>query len=181
MVAENPTRKRKAGERGPVVPVLLKLKARHLYLNEGLPCRAISQQTGVDEATLYRMASREGWTAVRREQKNRLIQRQDMRGDEIRKQAEEAIAERATLIASKALTVTEAGLDQGDLDGAKQAQAASSALKNLVTSARVLQSPIGSVGTESGPQSFNLFFVGSPPKNSPGEPKQVTEVEAKSV
>jgi len=178
---EPPKRKRKAGERGPGIPVLTKLMARSLYLNECLPLRAIAEQTGLPMETIGRMASKEGWTAARRAKKEELIRRQDAKGDLLRSEVEESLAERATLIASKALTVTEAGLDQGDLDGAKQAQAASSALKNLVTSARVLQTPPGSATTEAGSQSFNLFFIGAPAQQAKVEPKQVMEVAAKSV
>lgn len=178
-VAEPPAqpRKKKPGERGPEIPVLLKLQARALYLNEGLPYRAISDRTGIPVETLHPMASKEGWVAARRAHKARLIASQDAKGDELRAQVEAQLAERAVLISQKALNVTEKGLDQGDLDGAKQAQAASSALKNLVTSARVLQNPgIGSA-SESSVTNFNLFFAPSGPKPE----VQVTEVEAKSV
>lgn len=172
--------KRKKGERGPSIPVLTRLQARNLYLHECLPTKLIAERTGLPVGTLHSMFQKEGWTKLRREMEARLISKQDARGDEIRAQAEEAIAARATAIAAKALTVTEAGLDQGDLDGAKQAQAASSALKNLVTSARVLQTQPGSA-VESGPTNFNLFFVGQPMGQGQGEPKHVTEVTAKTV
>ncbi len=151
--------------------MLLKLQARALYLNEGLPYRAISARTGLAEASLHRMASQEGWVECRRAQKKRLIAAQDAKGDELRSQVEAQLAERAVLISAKALNVTEKGLDQGDLEGAKQAQAASSALKNLVTSARVLQNPGSSVG-EGSTVNLNLFF--SPPKIE-REAKQVQE------
>jgi hypothetical protein len=180
MVAAAPAviRKRKPGERGPEIPALLKMKARSLYLNACQPIRVIAEKCGLPEHTVRRMASYDGWVKLKDQRKEALIANQDTRADELSAQVMTAIADESLEICGEALKVTRSGLEQGDLEGAKKAQAASSTLKNLVTSAKVLRDP-GSSAIEQGPGITNFFFVGSGVTQGASEPKPVTEIEAK--
>lgn len=177
MVAEAPVRKRKVGERGPETPVMVRMKARTLYLNECLPIKVIAERCGLTPATISRMAHKEKWTVVRRQQKERIIAKQDAQGDTLLAQAIEQIRNESIELCKPALDSVRSGFDTGGLNGAKQAQAASAALKNLATSFRALNES-SDPSDQPSVVAFNLFFAGRP---EAAKPEQVTEVEAKTV
>ncbi len=181
MVAEAPI-KRKVGQRGPEIPVMTKLKARTLYLNECLPAKVIAERCGLRPEQIDRMASKEGWTTVRKSQKERIIQKQDAQGDSLLKEAIESIRTESIELCKPALNSVRDGFETGGLNGAKQAQAASAALRNLASSFRALSESDGSENQPS--HTLNMFFVGGAAQGlsqgqAQSEPKQVTEVGAK--
>lgn len=157
---------------------MVRLKARTLYLNEMLPAKVIAERTGLKPAQIDRMACKEGWTALRREQKARIIKKQDAQGDSLLKEAIEAIRNESIELCKPALDSVRDGFDAGGLNGAKQAQAASAALKNLATSFRSLSE---TEGTDQ-PQSiaFNLFFTGRADAIQKPE-KTVKPIEVKTL
>ncbi len=181
MVAEAPLKK-KPGERGPEIPPMVRLKARTLYLNEMLPAKVIAERCGLKPADIDRMAYREGWSKARRERKSRIIQKQDAQGDSLLKEAIESIRTESIELCKPALNSVRDGFETGGLNGAKQAQAASAALRNLASSFRALSESDGSENQPS--HTLNMFFVGGAAQGlsqgqAQSEPKQVTEVGAK--
>ncbi len=181
MVASNveaPSAKRRQGERGPEVPILSRLQARNLYLNECLPYRTISERTGIPTVTLMRMASKEGWTAVRRAQKERLIAKQDARGNEMRDQVVDAIASASEQYAIRGLQRVGEALERTDRDAAKDFQALTAGVKNLATTARAMREPVGAGSSEQGPSAFNFFFIQPGAPVAHHEVKKVVEISA---
>lgn len=156
-------------------PILAKLKARNLYLQEGLGAKAISEATGIPDYAIHRMSHREGWVAIRRANRARLLQKQDARTNAIGDQVIEAIAAASEEHAIRALQKTGEALERTDRDAAKDAQAYSSTVKNLAGVAKAMRDP-GAAAVGEGSNTFNLFFVGR--SEAIGPAKLVTEIEA---
>lgn len=180
MVAETEKPPRKVGEHGPAVSILTKVKARNLYLNERLPYAAISEQTGLTTKTLQCLASREGWTAVRRQQEKRMIESSDARANAMRSDVVEAIAAASEQHAIRGLQKVGESLERSDEFAAKDFQSYTAGVKNLATLAKTLREPAANMdGAQT--LNLNLFFVPAVVPTSQAEPKQVTEVSAKTV
>jgi len=172
--AEPIAKKRKPGERGAAIPVLVRLKARALYLHECLPTRTISERTGLPVGTLNAMFRKEGWTAQRRAQEARIVAKQDTQGEAMRSEVLEAINSESVELAAESMKRIRESLTRTDDKAAKDFQAYTAGARNLVSINRAISAP--SAGTDQQSQSFNLFFIGAPVAPSKEEPKQVTEV-----
>ncbi len=162
------------------IPIRIRTQIKTLYLVHGMAPKEIEAMgLGVTCATISKLAWREGWTKNRKESLSKAEASIDARTSEAAKAVSEALAMESEELCFKALDVTRSGLVQGGMNGAKQAQAASSALKNLASTARMLREPAANVGTDQGSSiALNIFF--SPPV-AKAEAKQVTEVTATPV
>ena len=153
MVAEAPIKR----ARGPEVPLLLRLKARTLYLNGGHSYKAICEQTGITYPALKQMAHKEGWTVVRRKQEETLVAKQDAQGCAIREQVLEQINSESVELAAESMKRIRLALERGDKDAAKDFQAYTSGAKNLVSINRAISAP--SAGTDQGSTTLNVFIA----------------------
>lgn len=151
--------KREPGERGPEVSILTELKARNLYLHERLSYLEISEKTGIPVRSLQALASRKGWTAVRREQKRRLIEKQDARNAAMQNAVVEAIASASEEHAIRGLQRAGEALERNDKDAAKDFQAYTAGVKNLAGVAKLMRDGTGSAVESGGSISMNFFFA----------------------
>lgn len=149
--------------RGPEIPLLMRIKARNLYLMQNLGWDAIGKQCGYSPKALAHLAHREKWTEEKRQRKAALLKSADARMNSMQSEVVEAIASLSEQHAIRALDKTGEALERGDPNAAKDAQAYSSTAKNLVSIARESRNPSS---TESGQASgsINLFFL---PTNLP--------------
>ena len=159
------------------IPFLSKLKARNLYLTQGLTYADIAKETGIKQSTLEQMAYREGWTAIRRRTTQKLVEQQDARTRAMQDEVVEAIASTSEQHALRALEKTGQALERDDRDAARDSQSYSAAAKNLVGIVKALRDP-GSASEGSSP-TLNFFFIPAPAANP--EPKQAEAIEVKSV
>lgn len=161
--------------RAAAIPIYLRVKARNLYLNQCLPFKAISQATGLGVEVLERLSCREGWTALRRAQKERLMKAADAGALAIESEIVQTVVTEGSELLLKTLQKTGEALERNDRDAAKDAQAYSATAKNLVSVVRSIRDNSGDGGDKVTGMELNLFFMGNQPTQ---EVKQVTEVEA---
>lgn len=169
----------KTNARGATISVLAKVKARNLYLNQGLSVPTVAKEVGVSEAAIRKWADREGWAAERRAVYSRLVQKQDARTDANRSAVVEAIASEAEEHALSAMRNVGESLKRSDEFAAKDFQAYTAGVKNLASTARMLREDSSGSKVEGSRLELNLFFMGQQPTSQ--QPKQVVEVETKSV
>jgi hypothetical protein len=155
---------------------------RTLYLVQGLQPSDIERMgIGFTANQVSQMAHREGWTGLRKKALAKGEESARASAEAAVSRVSEAIAIESEELCFKALTQTRSGLDKGGLEGAKQAQAASSTLRNLAGVAKMLREPANGSGDMDRP-NMNLFFVGvAGPVQAQSEPKRVTELDAKPV
>lgn len=183
MVAEYPApvvadKKRTLSSR---IDILTRSKARNLYFFQEASHERISKETGLTVMAVGQLISREGWAKEKRQRIARLAKAHDTRVAGLDSEIIETIATRAEQHALEGLDRVAEALQRSDRDAAKDFQAYTSGVKNLATTAKAMREPIGAV-TETGGNSFNLFFVGAPmigqaQAEAKAEPKQVTEIE----
>lgn len=177
MVASAETAERKPQLRNGEHPFLAKLKARNLYLQDNLSHQAISEATGIPVRTLQQLANTEGWVAIKRRNRARLLEKQDARISAMAEEVIDAIASSSEQHAIRALQKVGESLERNDRDAAKDFQAYTAGVRNLATTAKALRETGVSVATPTNLQA-NFFFA---PAYAPIEAKQATEVEAKRV
>lgn len=151
---------------------------RTMYLVQGLqPSEIEAAGVGFTANQVSQLANREGWTKLRRNALQKGKESAQASVDSAVSAVAEAIAIESEELCFKALNQTRAGLDKGGLDGAKQAQAASSTLRNLNSVAQAIRKPAES-GDPAASTNLNLFFIASPsvPAVKPGE-KTVAPIE----
>lgn len=149
---------------------------RTLYLVQGhTPAEIENMGLGVTRQQVSQWAWRYDWAATKGKAKSTVEQGARAHVDASVSRVTEAIAIESEELCFKALKETRAGLDAGGLNGAKQAQAASSTLRNLAGVAKTLRDPAATAdGSE--PRNLNLFFVGLPGAAMPVEPKIAEKV-----
>lgn len=152
MVAEatttTPTRKRLSktdrqrlkGKFTPV-PLLVRLKARNLYLVQGLGHKEIASQTGLTEEGSQQLASREGWVALRRERKKHLLAAQDARLEAAHSEVLDAIADVSAQHAVQGLDRVGKALESKGKFAARDFQSWTGGVKNLVSIMREIKAP----------------------------------------
>ena len=133
--------KRRLGQRGMEIPVYTRAKARNMYLQQCLPYAAISEATGLSVTSLMQLACREGWTELKRQQKKRLLQKADERGEAMQNEVAESIASRSEQYALRTLDRVGGSLERDDPLAARDAQSYTGALKNLVSVVRDIRAP----------------------------------------
>ena len=163
------------------VDVRTRALVRTLYLVQGLRPMDIERMgIGVTAGFVSGLAHREGWTKQKKEAASLAEETAIARMKQSVETLTEAIAIESEELCFKALDVTRDGLTKGGLEGAKQAQAASSTLKNLANVAQAIRQPQSNALNDSS-RAPNMFFSGGLTLNlAPADPKraeQVTEVE----
>lgn len=165
-----PKRGRKSGE----IAIYTRLKARNLYLSQGLSHKLISEQTGLTTDQLMQLAHREGWTQLRKQQKIRLTQSSDAQAQAMQSEVLEAIASHSEQHALKSLERVGNALERDDENAARDAQSYSGCLRNLVNVARDIRRPAESV-SEGARLNVFVLRVGDQVK---AKETPVTEVSA---
>lgn len=158
---------------------------RTLYLVQGhTPTEIEAMGLGVTKQQVSNWANRNEWAKQKARARENAENSTRARMDESISRVAEAIAVESEELCFKSLTQTRAGLDKGGLEGAKQAQAASSTLRNLAGVAKMLRETGSTQDGDGQTLNMNLFFC-APSPAAKAEAKQVaeqvTEVEAKSV
>jgi hypothetical protein len=149
---------------------------RTLYLVQGHPPSEIEAMgLGVTRQQVSNWANRYGWATQKAKARASVEKSTQERVDASVQKVVEAIAIESEELCFKALNQTRAGLDKGGLEGAKQAQAASSTLRNLHGVAQAIRKP-ELQSAQSGSTSFNLFFLGGQSTAPSKEPIDVTPV-----
>lgn len=168
---------RKTTERGPTVSVLAKIKARNLYLSQGLSVPGVAEACGLSLSVVRKWAEKEGWAAERKACYSRLVAKQDAQRGAVQTVVLEAIAAHSEEHALSAMRNVGEALQRSDKDAAKDFQAYTAGVKNLASTARMLREPISANAGEGTQITANFFFAPPPVK----APEQVTDIEAKSV
>lgn len=165
------------------IPLLIKIKARNLYLIEGLSWPEIGERCGWDAGALAGCASREKWTEEKKRRKLLLLQKADARMTETANEVVDAIAAQAEEHALSALRNVGEALARTDRDAAKDSQAYSATVKNLASTARLLREPLRGTTDDSAPRSTNIFFMAASVPSVPqkSEPKQAEAIDVESV
>lgn len=162
-----------------LIPIRLKAAVRTQYLVNGVTGGALYKLfPELKPRQIIALLHRQGLTKERR--------KLELKSDEImRARARAAAAELSESIAAEseelcfsALNVTRDGLTIGGLTGAKQAQAASGALRNLHQIAQAIRQP-GLEQPAPDRSQLNVFVLRSPEK-APEKQAEVVEVEVKA-
>ena len=149
------------------------MKARNLYVNQGLPPTQVANLCGLKVHQVAQLAVREGWTKVRRANEARLAARIQSRNDENIDEVSAAIASECDEIALSAVAKSKAALSRDDPGAARDFQALTAGLKNVVTVARTVR---GLDQQQEAPTSVNIGFFFAPPgaRSAPAELVNVT-------
>lgn len=167
--------KRRHGERGPEIPLMVKLKVRTMYLNSGQTLRAIATATGLQERAVNRLVSQQGWTRLKHNLKESLERQQDAERDSLVTQAMEQIKEETISIAGDSMAKIRSALERDDRDAARDFQALTAGARNLVTIAKAIMQP--SSADNAGSNVLNVFMLRA--GDVTPDAKQVTEIEAR--
>lgn len=159
-------------KKGNIIPLLTRIKARNLYLLQGLPYNEIASATGLSYKQVTHLASRQGWPKERKRRLLLMEEAADARLAQTSSEVIEAIASESEEIALKALGNTRDALDRTDDMAAKDSQSYSAVVKNLASTAKLLRSA-GDSPLSAPSVTLNAFFLRPDPK--PPEPKPVTE------
>lgn len=158
-IADNPKRKGR-NHSIPPISLLSKAKARNLYMVQGLDWKCISEQVGVSVLRLQQLASREGWTAHRKQLQAKMLARTEQRIAAQLDEVSEAIASESEEIALSGLQNARESLARCDKMAAKDFQAYTSGVRNMAQVARLMREPQGSTLATTSAPSVNLFFFG---------------------
>lgn len=175
------TRKKGGRKKGDsAFPLLTRLKARNLYVIQGATHETIAQQTGMTTRQSEALASRSGWTKIRRAKEASLVATQDARAHDQITEAMEAIASVSEQHAMQALQHNvPAALERNDKEAARDFQAYTGGVRNLVQTAKICRetSEQGAAEGERNLAVFVLRIGDQVTAKEPAEPKRVTQVE----
>lgn len=163
------------------MPVLLKLKVRNLYLIQGLTYKQISADTGLTVECIEKLACRNGWTKLRREAINRAISKQDSHIAELQDETIAAIASASEQHALSGLERVGEVLAEGGQFAARDFQAYTGGVRNLVSVMRDLRTPLEqkTAGT-----TLNMFIMRAgdvAPLAAPAPEVNVTPVSTQAL
>jgi hypothetical protein len=170
--------KKKLG-RAAEIPLLIKMKARNLYLIDNLGWDEIGERCGWPSGSLAQAAHREGWPAEKKRRKALLIEKSNAHVTATANEVIEAIASKSEEAALKAMENVDKSLDRSDEFAAKDFQAYTAGVKNLASTARMLREPLGGSVHQDQRPNLNLFFMAQVPISH--EPKTAQVVEVKTV
>lgn len=160
-------------------PLLVKLKARNLYLVQGLTHKEIASQTGLSLLASQQLASRNGWTELRRKSKERILAKQDAKLEEQSKEALDAIASVSEQHAVRGLErVGEALESYGDFS-ARDFQSWTGGVKNLVSIMREIRAPQEQAQVKGA--TLNMFIIRAGDAAVPAVAAAPVEVKATVV
>lgn len=178
MVAEatkKPDRERTRGK-FKEIPVLIRLKARNLYLIQGLSHQEIAAQTGLTRQSSEALAHREGWVKVKRERTKRLVEKYDSRVEAAGNEAIDAIADVSTQLSMEGLGRVSEALQDRSQFAARDFQSWTGGVKNLVSIMREIRAPSETTPGNAGLVAF-VIRVGDEAPSAPAK----TEVNVTPV
>lgn len=148
MVAQAPLKKsdkhaprERANGKWKQLPLLVRLKARNLYLVQGLSHAEIAQACGITTQASYKLASREGWASLKKGQKQNLLAKQDARMEETHGEVLDAIADVSAQHAVQGLDRVGKALESKGKFAARDFQSWTGGVKNLVSIMREIKAP----------------------------------------
>lgn len=168
-------RKRDAKGKYQEIPLLLRLKARSLYLVQGLSHQEIANQTGLTKEASEKLASREGWTAAKSRLKQQLLRKHDTRMSEQLDSVMESIVSVSEQHAMRGLERVGNALERDDDFAARDFQSYTSGVKNLVGVIRDIRQPAATAVSSS--TNVQVFVVEPAIQASPASEKQVKPVD----
>jgi len=165
----------------PSIPLAARLKAKNLYVYRDATHQQIAKETGLTVGASEMLAHREGWPKLKREREKAIESRSDARAEEGNLAIVEAVAGQAEEIVLSGLDRARDAVKRKGKDAAKNFQSWTGGIRNLVSAIKTIRAKDGSL-PDSGPTSFNLFFVGvAAPSAAQAEPKSVEPIEVKQV
>lgn len=171
MVATVEKRKQQGGRQVPV-SILLRMKARNLYLALGLSYDEIASQTGLPISTVGYLVHKEGWAKLRRERNIAYVKKSDTRIDSLESEAMDTIASECTEIALSGVAKTRRAVERNDENSARDFQACANGVKTMVNVVQAIRAPKTELQADAG-RTLNLFFCATPAAK-PSEPTNVT-------
>lgn len=137
MVAEAPkdsTRDKQPGNRRAfiTIPLRTKIKARNLYVSQGLGAEETAKACDLTRKQVYALADREGWTKLRREIFRKATESADARNMREIDALVDEVAQDTAELSLGTLNVAKEELYGNSEDKAKNLQAYSVAAKNFV-------------------------------------------------
>ena len=152
------------------------IAVRTLYLVNGLSPREIEAQgIGITARQVSNLAHSRGWKRNAAGASQKVSDAVDARAKQAVQEVAEALAAESEELCFSSLNLTREGLSKGGLEGAKQAQAASSTLRNLAAVAKSMRET-GSQPEGTTVTNFSLFFATSA-KTEPSEKQIIPEVQ----
>ncbi len=149
---------------------------RTLYLVQGhSPKQIEALGLGVTRQQVSQWANRYEWASQVRDARSTVDRVSRERTQNAVQEVANAIATESEELCFSALNQTRMGLVEGGLNGAKQAQAASSTLRNLAGVAKLLRDT-GSADSDNKSTNLNVFILRAGDNAKMAEPKRVTEV-----
>jgi hypothetical protein len=146
------------------IPLAVRLKAKNLYLVQCLEPALIALQTGLTRQQIWQLASREKWVEIRREKvaaaKADLDQRASLPLDEVT----DAIVRECDQHSLTALDRTGKSLSSRSKFAARDAQAFSGTLRNLVQVSRACRGLENARGLDPASSISMNFFLARPVK-----------------
>ncbi len=158
--------------RNTPIPLLSRLKARNLYLIQGLPYKAISAETGLLVPAIQQLAHREGWVALRRAAKQRLLSKQDADIAEHQSEAMEAIASLSEQHVIKSMERIGQSLERTDQFAARDFQSFTGGARNLVSIMKEIRQP--EQQSVDGSRGLSVFVVRVGEAAQPKQERNVT-------
>lgn len=155
-----------APQRNGAIPLGLKLKAQNLFINKGYTPKQVAEITGLSSQQISSMAVRGRWVKSRNARLAAINERIEARSGQTISAISEAIADECDEHSLAALDRTGKALARDDQHAAKDAQAFSATLRNLVTVSRAIRAGSSDVSSQGSTQ-VNLFFFR--PTESKGE------------
>ena len=114
------------------IPLATRIKARNLYVLQQVGAPEVAKATGLKPDQVYSLASREGWTKIRKQIKADTLEAQDARALADRDELVEATAMEAAELTLGTFDAAKKALAAGGEFAAKDVQAYSQATKNYV-------------------------------------------------
>ena len=140
------------------IPLMTRLQARSLYLGGAATHAQIAQQTGLTESSVRQLICREGWPAIRAKRALSLTEATDRQVEKKLSEAEATIAESAEEIALAGLGKARDAVQRSDRDAARDFQAYTGGVKNLVGVAKLIRS-IDGVNTQEHGIGVSVFML----------------------
>lgn len=150
MVAERST--------GLAIPLLTRMQVKNLYLSLSLSHRDIALQTGLSEKSVGQLISRDGLPKLKAERLSKLSQAVDARVEKQLSEAEASIADTAEELALRGLNKVREAVQRSDRDAARDFQAYTGGVKNLVGVAKLIRS-IDGVNTQEHGIGVSVYML----------------------
>ena len=144
--------------RGSQIPVLTRIKVRNLYLSQSLTHREIAVQVGLEERAVGKLISADGLPALKAKRTAKLVNSSDARTEKQLTEVEHTLADEAEEIALAGLGKARDAVQRSDRDAARDFQAYTGGVKNLVGVAKLIRS-IDGVNTQEHGIGVSVFML----------------------